>query len=437
MSLGRDGRRGTEPGSALLELVAVMDRLRTECPWDARQTHESLAPYLLEETYEALEAIERHDLAELRGELGDVLLQVLFHSRDRGGADRRDRVHHRRRGEGDRRKLVRRHPHVFADVSVSGRRRGQENWETIKAEERAAAGGGPSSALDGVPMGQPALSLAAQLQRRAQSAGAPPGLADLAVKPGSAVDAGSADESGSVLEPGSADESGSEPVGPIGAELFALVARARAAGVDPELELRRAARVFRERFTGWERACCWRLSRHGVPNDDRFARSVRLRRRSNDAVREFSFVVHRSHPRQADSGLAGQPDRRGRGRARRRHAQQGCGAERRVDGGVRGRRAQGRRPGVRRQGRRACGQRRHRRDPARAARPGRRRAAADRLRDDRPGRHAGQVQAGRQRDTRGQPGGGAGRGRVGPAAAVPLPRRPERARSAGADDEHS
>jgi XTP/dITP diphosphohydrolase len=220
----------SEPGSALLELVAVMDRLRTECPWDARQTHESLAPYLLEETYEALEAIERQDLAELRGELGDVLLQVLFHSRV--AAERAD-------GTGFTiddvakeiaAKLIRRHPHVFADVSVSGADEVKKNWDAIKAEERAAAGGGPSSALDGVPMGQPALSLAAQLQRRAQSAGAPPGLADLAVEPGS------------------------EPVGPIGAELFALVARARAAGVDPELELRHAARVFRDRFTDWERA---------------------------------------------------------------------------------------------------------------------------------------------------------------------------------------
>jgi len=78
--------RGDDPpeppaGAALLDLVAVMDRLRSECPWDARQTHESLVPYLLEETYETLEAIERHDVAELRGELGDVLLQVLFHAR--------------------------------------------------------------------------------------------------------------------------------------------------------------------------------------------------------------------------------------------------------------------------------------------------------------------------------------------------------------------
>src|SRR5215475_12811133 len=166
-------------GTALLDLVAVMDRLRSQCPWDARQTHESLVPYLLEETYETLEAIERHDLTELRGELGDVLLQVLFHAQI--ASERTDgtgfTIDDVARGIAD--KLVRRHPHVFADVSVSGADEVKRNWETIKAEERAAAGGGPSSALDGVPMAQPALSLAAQLQRRAQSAGAPDELADL------------------------------------------------------------------------------------------------------------------------------------------------------------------------------------------------------------------------------------------------------------------
>jgi XTP/dITP diphosphohydrolase len=231
-------------GAALLDLVAVMDRLRTECPWDARQTHESLVPYLLEETYETLEAIERHDLAELRGELGDVLLQVLFHSRI--AAERTDgtgfTIDDVAKGIAD--KLVRRHPHVFGDVNVSGADEVKRNWESIKAEERAAAGGGPSSALDGVPMAQPALSLAAQLQRRAHSAGAPDDLADLA-------DGGArrADEGGSQREPGSADQ-----VSEIGVELFALVARARAAGIDPELELRRAAAAYRDRFQAWERS---------------------------------------------------------------------------------------------------------------------------------------------------------------------------------------
>ena len=175
------------PGSALLELVAIMDRLRTECPWDARQTHESLAPYLLEETYEALEALERRDLAELRGELGDVLLQVLFHARI--AAERTDGTGFTIDdvANGIAAKLIRRHPHVFADVAVTGAEDVKRNWDEIKAGERAAAAGGArTSALDGVPMGQPALSLAAQLQRRAKRAGAPDDLADLAglVRPG-------------------------------------------------------------------------------------------------------------------------------------------------------------------------------------------------------------------------------------------------------------
>ncbi len=231
-----------------------MDRLRTECPWDARQTHESLAPYLLEETYEALEALERRDLAELRGELGDVLLQVLFHARV--AAERTDgtgfTIDDVARGIAD--KLVRRHPHVFADVSVSGADEVKKNWDAIKAEERAAAGGGPSSALDGIPMGQPALSLAAQLQRRAQSAGAPANLADLSgegPRAGQEPGAGEGPRGPRVGEPGSGSAGSA---GPIGAELFALVAKARAAGMDPELELRAAARIFRDRFHEWERS---------------------------------------------------------------------------------------------------------------------------------------------------------------------------------------
>jgi len=235
---GMDARAGAT-GAALLDLVAIMDRLRTDCPWDARQTHESLVPYLLEETYETLEAIERGDVAELRGELGDVLLQVLFHSRI--AAERTD-------GTGftiddvatdiaD--KLVRRHPHVFADVSVSGADEVKRNWETIKAQERAAAGGGPASALDGVPMSQPALSLAAQLQRRAAAAGAPPELIEL-----QAARSGRADGS----------DGAKRRVSDVGAELFAFVARAQAAGLDPELELRRAAQAFRDRFQAWEQS---------------------------------------------------------------------------------------------------------------------------------------------------------------------------------------
>jgi XTP/dITP diphosphohydrolase len=217
-------------GAQVLELVAVMDRLRRECPWDRRQTHSSLAPYLLEECYEALDALERGDLAALREELGDVLLQVAFHARL--AAERTDGT-----GwtiddvaDGIVAKLIRRHPHVFSDVAVAGADEVSVNWETIKAAERAekaasraTAGGGSASALDGVALGQPALALAAQLQRRAERAGAP-----------GALDGG---------EPG---------VSEIGAELFALVARARQAGMDPEFELRAAARAYRDQVLAWE-----------------------------------------------------------------------------------------------------------------------------------------------------------------------------------------
>ena len=209
-------------GARLLELVAVMSRLRRECPWDAKQTHGTLAPHLLEESYEALEALESGDPDALREELGDVLLQVMFHAevaseRTDGTGYTIDDV-----AEGIAAKLVRRHPHVFSDVTVSGADEVKQNWDTIKAAEREAKNGAPGSVLDGVPFGQPALALAAQLQRRAERAGVPSELAGL---------------------------DGAEG---LGAELFALVARARAAGLDPELELRAAARAYRDQVHAWE-----------------------------------------------------------------------------------------------------------------------------------------------------------------------------------------
>ncbi len=225
----RDGAAPPRPGEQLLELVAVMARLRQECPWDARQTHETLAPHLLEESYEALEALESGDPEALCEELGDVLLQVVFHAevaseRADGTGYTIDDV-----AEQIAAKLVRRHPHVFGDVSVSGADEVKQNWDAIKAAEREAKSGGPGSVLDGVPFGQPALALAAQLQRRAERAGAPAALADL-------------------------DARGDGQPSPVGAELFALVARARAAGLDPELELRAAARAYRDRVLAWEHA---------------------------------------------------------------------------------------------------------------------------------------------------------------------------------------
>jgi XTP/dITP diphosphohydrolase len=209
------------PGSHLLDAVAVMDRLRVSCPWDREQTHESLVPYLLEEAYEAVETVETGDLASLRGELGDVLLQVLFHARiaaERPAADGGFTVDDV--ADGLAAKLIRRHPHVFASVSVSSADDVSANWEDIKKAERAAASAdGVSSVLDGVAFGQPALSLAAQVQRRAERAGM-------------------------LVELGSDG---------LGGDLMRLVAQARAAGLDPELELRAAARRLADQVRDWER----------------------------------------------------------------------------------------------------------------------------------------------------------------------------------------
>lgn len=204
----------TEPvtGAALLDLVAVMDRLRSPggCPWDAEQTHASLLQYLIEECYETIEAVESGDRAHLQEELGDLLLQVVFHARI--AAEHPDApfdIDDVAAGIAD--KLRRRHPHVFAGVTVSGSAEVEANWEALKAAEK-----GRASAMDGVPTAQPALALAAKLQRRARSAGVGPEVpaADL---------------------PADAD---------VGQALFSLVATAVARGLDPEAELRRAAREY-------------------------------------------------------------------------------------------------------------------------------------------------------------------------------------------------
>lgn len=210
------------PGARLLDLVAVVDRLRTGCPWDARQTHASLARYLQEEAYEALDALDRADAAALREELGDVLFQVVFHARI--AAERADGTGWSIDDVADAliAKLTRRHPHVFGDVSVTGADEVMANWDAIKAAERAAAG--RPSALEGVPLAQPALALAAALQRRARRAGAPQGL-----------------------------PAGDPRVSETGAALFDLAARANAAGLDPEQELRAAAAAFAGQVRAWER----------------------------------------------------------------------------------------------------------------------------------------------------------------------------------------
>ncbi|MGZ8381626.1 MAG: nucleoside triphosphate pyrophosphohydrolase, partial [Nitrospira sp.] len=155
------------------KVVELMVALRSQngCPWDRKQTHESLKPYLLEETYEVLETIDQGDRAKLREELGDVLLQVIFHSQIAAEAgtftveDVLDTLAE---------KLVRRHPHVFGNGDQTGTLTNSEQvlnqWEHIKRAEREAAGG-TQSALDGVPKTLPALLRAYQTQARAARVG--------------------------------------------------------------------------------------------------------------------------------------------------------------------------------------------------------------------------------------------------------------------------
>ncbi|HEY8300834.1 MAG TPA: MazG family protein [Jatrophihabitans sp.] len=200
--------------SQLDRAVEVMDRLRSPggCAWDAEQTHESLARYLLEEAYEVLEAIERDDRPLLREELGDLLLQVLFHARLAEEEPAPYTIEDVARDLVD--KLIRRHPHVFAGAERTDAATLNETWERQKIAEK-----GRTSAVDGVPLAQPALALAGKLVARAERAGL-------------AVPTPEEDE--------------------LGAQLFELVRTAVARGVDPETALRRTTRAYRDAIVAAE-----------------------------------------------------------------------------------------------------------------------------------------------------------------------------------------
>ncbi|MFD7155718.1 MazG family protein [Kribbella sp. NPDC059898] len=149
------------PGARLIDLVTVMDRIRRECPWTQQETHESLAKYLLEETYETLEALDTGDRTHLREELGDLLLQVALNSRiaeeDPDEGFTIDDV-----AAGIVEKLIRRHPHVFAAVDAADAATVEANWEAIKAAEKQR-----TSVLEGIPLALPALALADKVLGRA------------------------------------------------------------------------------------------------------------------------------------------------------------------------------------------------------------------------------------------------------------------------------
>jgi len=207
--------------SELLRLREVMDRLRSPggCPWDAEQTHESLLKYLLEESYEFLEAVELGDRIAMREELGDVLLQVFFHAR-MAEDDKLDPfdVEEVARGVAD--KLVRRHPHVFGDVKVSSSEEVLENWEALKAQEK-----GRTSAIEGVPLGQPSMALASKLMYRAEKFGL-----DIKVSQPVKIEAGLSQED-------------------LGELLLGILSQAHEQGLDPEAALRAATKGYIEAIT--------------------------------------------------------------------------------------------------------------------------------------------------------------------------------------------
>jgi XTP/dITP diphosphohydrolase len=222
---------GEPKGSALLDLVATETRLRGPggCPWDHEQTHASLARHLVEEAYEVLDAIEEGTPEHLREELGDLLLQVVFHAQmaeDAGDFDI-DGV-----ARAITEKLVRRHPHVFGELRVASAGEVVRNWETIKRDEE-----GRSDPMAGIPAALPALQLAAKLQKRA----AADGFAWPSVQGPVAKVREELDEVVDATEPEHLEWE-------VGDLLFAVVALAGANGVEPEAALRRAARRFRARF---------------------------------------------------------------------------------------------------------------------------------------------------------------------------------------------
>jgi MazG family protein len=227
--------------AAFLALVETVARLRRECPWDREQTSKSIMPFLIEETYEVLEALEAESPEEVRGELGDLLLQILLHAEiasERGEFDVRDVM------EAVRDKMVRRHPHVFGGLAVTGTGEVLENWSRIKAEERRAERK-DASVLAGVPTSLPALLRAERLGEKASRVG-------FDWPQASAVLAKVREETTEIEEALGAGRA-AEVEAEIGDCLFALASLARKAGVSAELALSRTLDRFVRRFRHVER----------------------------------------------------------------------------------------------------------------------------------------------------------------------------------------
>lgn len=229
--------------TAFLRLLNIMDELREQCPWDRKQTMETLRPLTIEETYELGDAILRNDLEEVRKELGDVMLHMVFYAKigaERGAFDITDVLN------GICEKLIHRHPHIYGDVKVQNEEEVKANWERIKLEEKASSGrtDAPISVLEGVPRGLPSMVKAIRIQDKARGVGfdwdnkeqvwdkVHEELRELKAE----VDAAS-------------DKQAAE----VGDVLFSVVNYARFIGVDPDEALERTNRKFIQRFQFLER----------------------------------------------------------------------------------------------------------------------------------------------------------------------------------------
>ena len=223
---------------AYADFVAIVKQLRRDCPWDREQTHDSVKHLLIEEAYETVEAIDEQDWDELKKELGDLLLHVIFHSviAEQGGRfTLKDVI------EAETEKLVRRHPHVFGDVTVDGVDEVLANWEQIKMKEEQK-----KSALEGVPGRLPALLRAFRMQEKAAGVGF-----DFPDRDGAWEKVEEEiREYRTLAESGAAAQ---EKEAEFGDVLFSLVNYARFTGVNPENALRRTNEKFGRRFRHIER----------------------------------------------------------------------------------------------------------------------------------------------------------------------------------------
>ncbi|MZR62185.1 nucleoside triphosphate pyrophosphohydrolase [Alcanivorax sp. DP30] len=232
----------TTPITRLLEIMAQLRDPESGCPWDIKQDFDSIAPYTIEEAFEVAEAIAQRDYPELKEELGDLLLQVVFHSqiaREQGLFDFNDVV------QVLCDKMVRRHPHVFGDDPAADEQAVKANWEQIKQQERASKGRDHDSALDGVPAGMPALQRAAKIQKKAAKVGFDwPEVAP--VREQVNLELAELDEA---LQNGHKEAIEDE----LGDVIFTLVNLSRHLKIDPEQALRKASAKFEKRFRAMER----------------------------------------------------------------------------------------------------------------------------------------------------------------------------------------